>query len=166
MEYEEIRQKVINSYGVLYKDSLAFDINGVAKEVRLRLLDDPVYLQETRRIKAGLFAEQLGVLNDVLSGAYSPDPDKDTSATILKALEMKQKLLLEDLEVTKDESNALNVAFVGMDKESFESLPQVTVNAGSGDGTLGEDFGREDAGDSFELQVKAETERRMEGRKE
>ena len=124
--YEELREKVIKQYKILYKDALAMDICEVPKDVRLRLLEDPYYISKTKAIKAGLFVQQLETLDAVLAGSYSnTDKPTDTSGTILKALEMKQKLLLEDLNVTKDESNALNVTFIAMNRDDFEAMETV-----------------------------------------
>ena len=82
----------------------------------------------------------------------------------LKALEMKQKLLLEDLNVVKDDSNAVNVTFMSMNKEDFESLDVVEINEGSNNSTeLGADFGvADDDNNSFEARMKAEVQKKME----
>ena len=160
--YEEIRDDVINKYKILYKDALAMDICEVPKDVRLRLLDDPVYIAKTKAIKAGLFVQQLEILDEVLAGAYcNSEKPTDTSGTILKALEMKQKLLLEDLNVTKDESNALNVAFIAMSREDFEALETVEVNQGGNSRELSADFGVSEDTDSFEARLKADAKQRL-----
>lgn len=161
--YEDIRDDVIKQYKILYKDALAMDICEVPKDVRLRLLDDPYYIAKTKAIKAGLFVEQLEILDAVLSEYYNhSDKPTDVSGTILKALEMKQKLLLEDLNVTKDESNALNVAFIAMSKEDFEALETVEVNHGGNSREIGADFGVSEDTDSFEARLKADAKQRME----
>lgn len=51
-EYEELRQKVINKYMILYKDALAMDLCEVPKDIRIRLLDDEVYITKTKAIRA------------------------------------------------------------------------------------------------------------------
>lgn len=161
--YEEIRDAVIKKYRVLYKDTLAMDACSIPKEVRLRLFQDPCYIAETKAIKATLFADQLQILDSVLAGSYGEE-GKDNSATILKALEMKNKLLLEDLAVTKDDSNAVNVVFMAMDKEDFEALDVVEVKEGSNTSTeLGADFSASgDDNNSFEARMKAEVKKKME----
>lgn len=162
-EYEELRDKVISKYKILYKDSLAMDSCEVPKEIRIRLFEDEVYLAKTKAIKATLFEGQLNILNTVLAGTYAEE-GKDNSAIILKALEMKQKLLLEDLNVVKDDSNAVNVTFMSMSKEDFESLDVVEINEGSNNSTeLGADFGvADDDNNSFEARMKAEVQKKME----
>ena len=161
--YEQLRDKCVKTYGKLYKDSLVFDICKVDKQTRIRLQQDPVYIAETKALKAGLFLNQLDILDNVLAGAYAnSEKPTDTSATILKALEMKNKLLLEDLNVNKDESNALNVTFTAMSKEDFESLETIEVHKGSNNNTeLGADFGVSDDGDSFEARTKADMQERL-----
>lgn len=162
-EYEELRDKVISKYKILYKDSLAMDSCEVPKEIRIRLFEDEVYLAKTKAIKATLFEGQLNILNGILAGVYAEE-GKDNSATLLKALEMKQKLLLEDLNVVKDDSNAVNVTFMSMSKEDFESLDVVEINEGSNNSTeLGADFGvTDDDNNSFEARMKAEVQKKME----
>lgn len=160
--YEELRADVIAKYRIVYKDSVAMDACKVPKDIRIRMLDDPEYIAETKAIKASLFIDQLDILDGVLGGSYS-DPEKvgDRSATVLKALEMKQKLLLEDLNVTKDESNALNVSFIAMTKEDFEALESVEVNHGGNSRELSADFGVNDDTDSFEARLKADAKQRL-----
>lgn len=162
LTYEQLRDNVIKQFKILYKDALAMDICEVPKDIRLRLLEDPYYISKTKAIKAGLFVQQLETLDAVLAGSYSnSDKPTDTSGTILKALEMKQKLLLEDLNVTKDESNALNVAFISMTKEDFEALETVEVQQGGNSKELGADFGLSDDTDSFEARLKADAKQRL-----
>ena len=160
--YEQLRNKCVKTYGKLYKDSLVFDICKVDKQTRIRLQQDPVYIAETKALKAGLFLNQLDILDNVLAGTYAnSEKPTDTSATVLKALEMKNKLLLEDLNVNKDESNALNVTFVSMDKADFEAMETVEVNEGSNSEELGADFIGEGDSDSFEARMKADLSERL-----
>ena len=161
-EYEKIRDDVIAKYKVLYKDSLAMDACSVAKEIRMRLFEDPVYISKTKAIKARLFADQLQVLDNVLAGTYAEE-GKDNSATILKALEMKNKLLLEDLNVIKDDSNTVNVVYMSMSKEDLEALDIVEVKEGSNNSTeLGADFSAtDDDNTSFEARMKADAQKKL-----
>jgi hypothetical protein len=166
-EYEELRDKVISKFRILYKDALAMDMCEVPKDIRIRLLDDEVYLTKTKAIRASLFAQQLETLDAVLAGAYAnSEKPTDQSATVLKALEMKQKLLLEDLNITKDDSNALNVAFTAMSREDFEALSTVEVHEGGNARELGADFGVSEDTDSFEARLKADAKARLSELKE
>ena len=163
-EYEELREKVISKYKVLYKDSMAMDMCEVPKEVRIRMFEDPYYISKTKAIKAGLFAQQLETLDTVLAGGYAnSEKPTDQSATVLKALELKQKLLLEDLSITKDDSNALNVTFMSLTPEEFNAIETVTVNEGSNaSDDLGVDFtAGGDGNNSFEDRLKADVEKRL-----
>lgn len=163
-EYEELRSKVIDKYKILYKSDMAMDMCEVPKEVRVRMVEDPVYIAKTKAIKAGLFAEQLETLDGVLAGNYANSgKPTDQSANVLKALEQKQKLLFEDLNVAKDESKALNVSFIAMTQEEFDAVETVTVNKGSNSSDdLGVDFTAGDGGnDSFEDRLKADVEKRL-----
>lgn len=163
-EYEELREKVISKYKILYKDSMAMDMCEVPKEVRIRMFEDPYYISKTKAIKAGLFAQQLETLDTVLAGGYAnAEKPTDQSATVLKALELKQKLLLEDLSITKDDSNALNVTFMALTPEEFNAIETVTVNEGSNaSDDLGVDFtAGGDGNNSFEDRLKADVEKRL-----
>lgn len=163
-KYEELREKVISKYKILYKDSMAMDMCEVPKEVRIRMFEDPYYISKTKAIKAGLFAQQLETLDTVLAGGYAnSEKPTDQSATVLKALELKQKLLLEDLSITKDDSNALNVTFMALTPEEFNAIETVTVNEGSNaSDDLGVDFtAGGDGNNSFEDRLKADVEKRL-----
>ena len=76
-------------------------------------------------------------------------------------MELKQKLLLEDLEANRDESKALNVAYIAMSKEDFEALSTVEVNHGGNSREIGADFGVSDDTDSFEARLKADAKQRL-----
>ena len=162
LSYEELRKEVIKKYRVLYKDALAMDICNVPKDIRIRMLEDPEYIAETKAIKAHLFVEQLETLDNVLAENYNhSDKGTDVSGVILKALEMKQKLLLEDLNINKDESNALNVTFVAMTREDFDTLETVEIKEGGNSDELGADFGATDDMDSFEARQKAKIQEKL-----
>ena len=159
--YEELRSDVIDKFKIVYKDSVAMDACKVPKDVRIRMLEDPVYIAETKAIKAHLFIDQLEELDNIVAGNYdNSEKGSDRSATVLRCLELKQKLLLEDLNVTKDESNALNVAYIAMSKEDFEALETVEINKGGNSRELSADFGVNDDTDSFEARLKADAKQR------
>lgn len=159
--YEELREKCINKFRKLYKDSVVFDACEVPKEVRIRLLEDKVYISKTKAIKASLFEMQLDTLDKVLAGVYAGEKATDQSNTILKAIEMKNKLLLEDLNINHDDSNALNVTFTAMSREDFEAMSTIEVHAGGNSSELGADFGVSDDTDSFEARLKADAKTRL-----
>lgn len=160
--YEELRSDVIDKFRIIYKDTLAMDTCKVPKEVRIRMLEDPVYIAETKAIRANLFIDQLEMLDSIIAGNYDEsEKGSDRSATVLRCTELKQKLLLEDLNVTKDESNALNVAYIAMSKEDFEALDSVEVNQGGNSRELSADFGVNDDTDSFEARLKADAKQRL-----
>lgn len=161
-KYEELREKVISKFKVLYKDALAMDACKVPKDVRLRMLEDPVYIAETKAIRANLFIDQLEILDSIIAGNYDEsERGSDRSATVLRCTELKQKLLLEDLNVTKDESNALNVTFVSMNREDFEALDTVEIKSGGNSDELGADFGSTEDMDSFEARQKAKIQEKL-----
>lgn len=164
--YEELRDRCINKFRKLYKDSIVFDACEVPKELRIRLLEDDYYISKTKAIKASLFENQLDTLDKVLAGVYMGEKATDQSSTVLKALEMKNKLLLEDLNINHDDSNALNVTFTAMSKEDFEALSTVEVNVGGNSNELGADFGVNNDTDSFEARLKADAKQRLKEKEE
>lgn len=160
--YEELRSDVIEKFKIVYKDSVAMDACKVPKDIRIRMLEDPEYIAETKAIKAHLFIDQLEELDKIVVGTYdNSEKGSDRSATVLRCLELKQKLLLEDLNVNKDESNALNVTFVAMQREDFEALETVVINKGGNSDELGADFGNTEDMDSFEARQKAKIQEKL-----
>lgn len=161
-DYEKLRDDVISKFKIVYKDSVAMDACKVTKDIRIRMLEDPEYLAETKAIKAYLFIDQLEELDRIVGGSYdTSEKGSDRSAMVLRCLELKQKLLLEDLNVTKDETNALNVTYVGMNKNDFEAMDTVEVNEGSNTAELSADFGVSESDDSFEAKMKAQVQAKM-----
>ena len=160
--YEELREAVIEKFGIVFKDSVAMDACKVPKDSRIRMLEDPIYIAETKALRANLFVEQLDELDNVIAGNYdNSEKGSDRSATVLRCLELKQKLLLEDLNINKDESNALNIAYIAMTKEDFEALETVEINKGGNSRELSADFGVSEDTDSFEARLKADAKQRL-----
>ena len=160
--YEQLREEVVKKFGIVFKDSVAMDACKVPKDMRIRMLEDPEYIADTKALKASLFVNQLDELDNIIAGAYdNSEKGSDRSATVLRCLELKQKLLLEDLNINKDESNALNVAFIAMSKEDFEALETVEVNKGGNSRELSADFGVSEDTDSFEARLKADAKQRL-----
>lgn len=159
-EYEQKRKQAIEQYNVLYKDTLAFDLIKADKALRVRLLQDPIYQQETKACKASLFVGQLQVLDQVLAGKYA-EAGKDQSATILKALDMKNKLLLEDLSINQDDKSAMNITFTAMSKADFEALGTVEIYTGSNGATIDSSFGESADEESAESRMKADLKRKI-----
>lgn len=129
-KYEALREKAIEAFGYVYKDTLAFDMVLADKSERTRLLQDNIYLTQTKAVRASLYKEQLEEINKLIEGDFRSD--KDSSATKIRAIEMKNKLLFQDMMIDADESNALNVAFVSMTREDFESTDTIEVHFGEG----------------------------------
>lgn len=133
MEYENIKARCIEAYRDIYKDSLCFDYCKVPKEMRIRLLEDEEYIAETKAAKAELYLDQLKKLNSILNhndGIRVDEKNRESSQVILKALEMKNKLLFQDLAIDQDESKALNVSFIAMTREEFIAFDTVDVYEG------------------------------------
>lgn len=165
-EYEKLRSQCIEKFKLIPKDQIVFDACEVPKEVRIRLLDDQVYLAKTKAIRANMFIDNIKLLDKAISGAFTGGKETDQTSNVLKASEMKNKILFDELNVNKDESNALNVTFTAMSKEDFEALETVEVNEGSNVTELSADFGVSEDNDSFEARLKAETKQRLKAKEE
>lgn len=162
MDYEALRDMCIKKYRSLYKDTLVFDYCEVPKETRMKILEDPIYISKTKAARAALFEEQLNTINEVLALNFAPtERQGDMSSVILKALEMKQKLLLSGAEDENDDTSALNVAFVPLSTEAFSSSETVEVNNGEQGTELGADFALNDDTDSFEARMKADIQEKL-----
>jgi hypothetical protein len=124
--YDEYKQEAIDAFSQIYKDSLAFDLSGVPRDLRLKLLEDEEYISKTKQIKANLYASQLKIINSVIKGEHS-DPEKGDASEILKAIEMRNKLLFNDLNIDADESNAVNIVMMEMSRDDFMKMDTVEV---------------------------------------
>lgn len=161
-EYEKLRSQCIEKFKLIPKDQIVFDACEVPKEVRIRLLDDQVYLAKTKAIRANMFIDNIKLLDKAISGAFTGGKETDQTSNVLKASEMKNKILFDELNVNKDESNALNVTFVTMSREDFEHSETVRVFEGSNNSSeLGADFGVTEDNDSFEARMKAQTQEKL-----
>lgn len=160
-EYEKLRTQCIDKFKLIPKDQIVFDACEVPKEIRILLLEDEVYLAKTKAIRANQFIENIRILDRAIAGAYVGGKDTDQTGNVLKASELKNKILFDELNVNKDESNALNVTFVGMDRESLLNLETVELNEGSNKAELGADFGVGGEDDSFESRMKAKTQEKL-----
>lgn len=124
--YDAYKQEAIDAFSQIYKDSLAFDLAGVPRDLRLKLLEDEEYISKTKQIKANLYASQLKIINSVIKGEHS-DPDKGDASEILKAIEMRNKLLFNDLNIDADESSAVNIVMIEMSRDDFMKMETVEV---------------------------------------
>ena len=75
-----------------------------------------------------MYATQIDKLDDIMTASNGLD-DKDNSASILKALDMKNKLLFQDLNMEADESNTLNITFVPISREDLEDKYEVHISS-------------------------------------
>ena len=167
VEYEKLREKAIHNFKLVPKDTIVFDLCEIPKDIRVKLLEDPYYVSKTKSSRAQSFIEQIETLDNVIAGVYNnSEKPSDTSGTVLKALEMKQRLLFEDLNVTKDETNALNVTFIAMSKEDFDAKETVEIHKGSATVDLGADFGVNEDTDSFEARLKADVNQKLKEKEE
>ena len=129
--YEELREEAILAYQKTYKESLAFDMVKASKEERARLLSDPLFISEVRAIKASFFVESITELGKVVKGEYADENKGLTSSEVMKALDMRNKMIFSDLDEGVDDSSALNIVILKMTREEMEALDTVEVYHGA-----------------------------------
>lgn len=129
--YEELREEAILAYQKTYKESLAFDMVKATKEERARLLTDPLFIAEIKAIKASFFVESITELGKVVKGDYADENKGLTSSEVMKALDMRNKMIFSDLDDGVDDSSALNIVVLKMSREEMEALDTVEVYHGA-----------------------------------
>lgn len=154
-EYKKLRARCIEEYPNFYKDNLVFQYCKVGKSDQLLLLEDPEYRMETASLHAELFKDNLSILNSVIKGAYADEAGSEKAPVILKAIDMRNQLLLSDVGVNDDLKSRLNIAFTKMSKEDFQNLSTIEINEGNGNTDLSANFGVSGDNMSREEEAKA-----------
>ena len=136
-QYVALRDSCVATFKTVCKDSIAFDINEVPQELRIKLLQDTIYIAKTKCYKGMLFKKQLEVLDGVIDDEYGPADKATAPGDIMKAIEMKNKILFSDMNIDADESNALNITMQMYTREEMAALETVTAfTEGSNNATL------------------------------
>lgn len=130
ISYEELRQRCIDDFALLYRDDLAFDLNCVPKKTRIRLSEDPVYKMKTKAVLAKMYGEQIHTLQDIKNIPLVSEDGKDNTRTILSALQQQNDLIFKNL-ADADDSSRINITFMAMTKEDFLADDNVDVFIGT-----------------------------------
>lgn len=153
--FEVLRDRVIDNYKKLLNQGLALDASRVQGKMRAMILRDPVFVRETRAIRAEKYLRELDEIEDIYeaaqrlgdegdswddssgrdgAGKKKKSSDKDSLAMQLKAASMRRELMSLTAEDSSDnEESAVNFFFTALTREEMEALKQVEVNAGSSD---------------------------------
>lgn len=159
--FETLRDKTIESYRKLLNQGLALDACRVQGKMRSMILRDPVFVRETRAIKAEKYLNEIEEIEDIYSaaqrlgddddgsswddssgrdggrgprGSRKKTSDKDALAMQLKAASMRRELMQLTADNAADnEESAVNFFFTALTREEMESLKQVEFHAGSSD---------------------------------
>ena len=145
LPYEKIRELCIDAYKMVYRDDIAFEMHAVPKSTAMRIMDDPVYKQRTRTIRAFMYAEQIRTLTNVQNGKYGDDA-KDQSRSVMAALQAKNELIFKNLN-DASEDDKLNIEFIAMTREDFMADEKCEVHIGSAQNASlsgGEEASKED----------------------
>ena len=125
--YIQLREACISTYKSVFKDSIAFDINEVPKEMRVILLADSEYLSKTKAAKGLFFKKQLDALQGVIDDDYGQEDKPTSPGDIMKAIDMRNKILFSDMNIDADESNSLNITMQMYTREEMEKMETVTA---------------------------------------
>lgn len=153
--FEVLRDRVIDSYRKLLNQGLALDASRVQGKMRAMILRDPVFIRETRAIRAEKYLRELDEIEDIYAAAQRlgddtdawddasgrdgsvrrrKSSDKDSLAMQLRAASMRRELMSLTAEDSSDnEESAVNFFFTALTREEMEALKQVEVNEGSDD---------------------------------
>jgi hypothetical protein len=159
--YKDLRERCIKSYSQVLRDDFAFDLNMLSKELRIKMMDDPVYKLKTKALRAGMFRDQFSTLRKIQYSGSSTVDGKDNTSNILSALKSGNEMMFHDLN-NENEDKKLNITFVAESKEDFENDPKIELHIGKNvsgvlsDGTDG----------SEEDKFKEKAEQLMRGKKE
>lgn len=167
MTYEEIRERCIKEFSRCYKDSIVFNLCKIDEETRVKLLNDKEYIRETGVEKAKLFIKQIETLDTIINNELSSD--KPNQNSMLKAIEMKNELLLKAEIEDVEQQEKINFVFTderGKVYEKEDDDREYGLQHHKGDGsTIGNDFGSsDDNDDSFEAKMKRDVATKIKGR--
>lgn len=143
-EFSEAVTKVIDCYRKVLNAGMALDACRIQGKLRAMILADPVFIRETKAIRAEKYFQELDEVEEIRKKANSLDLDdggrggaqsvKDAVTLQLKAAQMRRDLLQLSSESSKDdESDALNFFFCPVSREEMEKMKRVEVFYGSGD---------------------------------
>jgi hypothetical protein len=159
--YEELRGRCIKSYSEVFRDDFAFDLNMVPKELRVRIIEDPVYKLKTKALRAAMFKSQFHALQEIQDSGDETVDGKDNTRNVLAALQTRNELMFHDLN-DGDENNKLNISFLALTREEYEKDGKVELHIGknaSGNLSGGDEMSKED-------QFKEKAERIMKNKAE
>lgn len=142
--FNSVVSKVISCYKKVLNAGMALDACRVQGKLRAMILADPVFIRETKAIRAEKYFEELDEVEEIRRKANSLDMDdggrgggqsvKDAVTLQLKAAQMRRELLSLSAEAGKDdEADALNFFFCPVSREEMEKMKRVEVFYGSGD---------------------------------
>lgn len=143
-DFSAVVSRVISCYKKVLNAGMALDACRVQGKLRAMILADPVFIRETKAIRAEKYFEELDEVEEIRRKANSLDMDdggrgggqsvKDAVTLQLKAAQMRRELLSLSAEAGKDdESDALNFFFCPVSREEMEKMKRVEVFYGSGD---------------------------------
>ena len=145
--------EVLVAFDLLQNDTMALDYCGIEGRDRTLVLEDPVYIKESRKLKAQKFAEEITRINNITArinkfGDFEekkvgdnerllkhadPKAEKEMLTLQLKASVMRRELMDASAKATEadEESDALNVYFIALSAEEFEDMKNIELHAGA-----------------------------------
>ena len=148
-QFRSLVQQCINTYADFNDDTLSLDFNRVLDtKLRAMILQDPIYRQETRYLRAQKIMDaihEMDELSRIAASMYedsteeeydvrgvkqkkkSVSADKDMLTMRFKAAQERRSLLSEINKAEGDEGDAVNFFFVPISREEFDRLETVEV---------------------------------------
>lgn len=143
ISYRDCIEGVLEAFEKLLNDSFALDYCGITGKDRTLILNDPVYIQKSRQIRAKKYAREIeeinSIANDLNVSSINDDGNRigdDTDNVKILNLKMKaatmrrEMLSLSGNEKEADEVDSLNIFFIGLTREEFEHLQNVEIHEG------------------------------------
>ena len=169
MSYSHPRTgEVLEAFEVLLNESMSLDYCGITGKERKLILNDPEFIREARKMKAGKYIEEIKDINSLIKSLGSPsadenarfsEGDEDLTKTItlkMKATAMRREMLsLSANDKEGDESDSLNIFFIDVSKEEFEKMLNVEIHEGDENAKLVGDDSKEAPMESAEKRREA-----------
>jgi hypothetical protein len=149
-EFNALVDRCITSFADVFNDSLALDLNRVGGKLRSMVLQNERYRQETKMLRADMYAREIKDLDEIIRSTDSEDVvdefdvrkrkkgasapkrtasiDRDLLQMRFKAKEARRRLIFKDDENSdKSEADALNVFFINVTEDEFKEMETVEL---------------------------------------
>jgi hypothetical protein len=147
---EALVDACITAFEKFGDDGMSLNYMGVDGKLRPMVLDNPRYKQETRKIMAEKFLEEIEEIESISETLKSESPResnydirnpkeaesftkdiKDTLTLRLKVADMRRDVLSITKNKEVEENDALNIFFISLTAEEFAAMDNVEIHEGT-----------------------------------